>query len=159
MNINLTLIVQMLVFITLIWFTKKYVWPMILTPMEERSRRIAAGLAAAEKGEHDLAQAVERAEAVVREARERAAQIVDLAGKRSNEMIEEAKGSAAAEAQRMLAAARAEVAREVAQAREGLRRQVAELAIRGAEQLLSQEVDARAHAEFLAKLATEIAHG
>jgi len=158
-NINLTLIVQMLVFIALIWFTKRFVWPMILTPMEERSRRIAAGLAAAEKGQQDLAQAVERVEAVVREARERAAQIVDLAAKRASEMIEEAKGGAAVEAQRMLAAARAEAAREVAHAREDLRRQVGELAIRGAERLLAHAIDARAQAEFLDQLAAEIAHG
>lgn len=159
MNINLTLIVQMLVFIVLIWFTKRFVWPMILTPMEERSRRIAAGLAAAEKGQQDLAQAVERAEGIVREARERASQIVDLAGKRSTEMIEEAKGIAASEAQRIVAAAHAEVAREVAQAREGLRRQVGQLAIQGAERLLSREIDTRAHAEFLDRLATEVANG
>jgi F-type H+-transporting ATPase subunit b len=158
-NINLTLIVQMLVFIALIWFTKRFVWPMILTPMEERSRRIAAGLAAAEKGQQDLAQAVERAEAIIREARERGTQIVDLAAKRSNEMIEEAKGTAAAEAERLLAAAHAEVAREVAQAREGLRRQVGQLAIQGAARLLSREIDGRQHAEFLDELAAEIGHG
>ena len=77
MNINLTLIVQMLVFIILIWFTMKFVWPMILGAMEERSKKIAQGLAAADKGEQSLAQARERAEVIVREARERATQIID----------------------------------------------------------------------------------
>jgi len=56
-NINLTLVVQMLVFIVLIWFTMKFVWPMILGPMEERSRKIAAGLTAAAKSEKDLGEA------------------------------------------------------------------------------------------------------
>ena len=105
MNINLTLIVQMLVFIVLIWFTMKFVWPMILGPMDERSQKIAAGLAAAEKGKADLASANERAEAVLREARERAGQIIDQAQHRANDMVEEAKGTATAEGARLLAAA------------------------------------------------------
>ena len=94
MNINLTLIVQMLVFIVLIWFTMKFVWPMILGPMDERSRKIAAGLAAAEKGNSDLASAKERAEVIMREARERAGQIIDQAQHRANELVEQAKGTA-----------------------------------------------------------------
>ena len=75
MNINLTLIVQMLVFIVLIWFTMKFVWPLILGPMEERSKKIALGLAAADRGEESLAKARTEAEAIIREARERATQI------------------------------------------------------------------------------------
>ena len=159
MNINLTLIVQMLVFIVLIWFTMKFVWPMILGPMDERARKIAAGLEAAEKGKQDLAQANERAEAIVREARERAVQIVDQAGKRSNEMVEEAKGTASSEAQRLLAQARDEVARESSRAREGLAREVGRLAVEGASRLLDREIDPKTHAELLDKLAAEVARG
>ncbi|HEY2400502.1 MAG TPA: F0F1 ATP synthase subunit B, partial [Steroidobacteraceae bacterium] len=77
MNINLTLVVQMIVFVVLIWFTMKVVWPMILGPMEERSSKIAAGLAAGDKGQQELAQARDRADAIVREAREKATQIVE----------------------------------------------------------------------------------
>ena len=94
MNINLTLIVQMLVFIVLIWFTMKFVWPMILGPMEERSKKIAQGLAAADRGEQSLAHAKEQADAIIREARERATQIIDQAQHRANELVEEAKGVA-----------------------------------------------------------------
>ncbi len=159
MNINLTLIVQMLVFIALVWFTMKFVWPMILGPMEERSRKIATGLAAGEKGKQDLAQALERAEAVIRDARDRATQIIDMAGKRSNEMIEEAKGTASMEARRLLDQARAEVARETTRAREDLRQEVAKLAVQGASRLLGREIDARAHAELLDQLAREVASG
>ncbi len=159
MNINLTLIVQMLVFIVLIWFTMKFVWPMILGPMEERSRKIAAGLAAAEKGKQDLTQAHERAEAIIREARDRAAQIVDMAGKRSNEIVEEAKGTASSEAQRLVAQAHDEVARESARARESLRREVGRLAVEGASRLLDREIDPKTHAELLDKLAAEVARG
>ena len=83
MNINLTLIVQMIVFIVLVWFTMKFVWPMISGPMDERAKKIAAGLAAAEKEKADLAQASERAEGLMREARERAGRIVDQAQHRA----------------------------------------------------------------------------
>ena len=159
MNINLTLIVQMLVFIVLIWFTMKFVWPMILGPMDERARKIAAGLAAAEQGKQDLAQASARADTIVREARERAVQIVDQAGKRSNEIVEEAKGTASTEAQRLLAQARDEVARESSRAREGLAREVGRLAVQGASRLLDREIDPQTHAELLDKLAAEVARG
>jgi F-type H+-transporting ATPase subunit b len=153
------LIVQMLVFIVLIVVTMKFVWPMILGPMQEREQKIAAGLAAADKGKQDLAQAGERAEGILREARERAAQIVDLAGKRSNEMVEEAKATASTEAQRLVEQARDEVARESARAREGLAREVGKLAVEGASRLLEREIDPKTHAELLDKLAAEVARG
>src|SRR5258708_16851328 len=96
---------HILVCVLLIWFTMKLVWPMILGPMEERSQKIAAGLAAAEKGKADSASANERSEAILREARERAGQIVDQAQHRANDMVEEAKGAATAEGARPRAAA------------------------------------------------------
>jgi len=141
-NINLTLIVQMLVFIVLIWFTMKFVWPMILGPMDERSQKIAAGLAAAEKGKADLASASERAEAVLREARERAGQIIDQAQHRANDVVEEAKGTATAEGARLLAA--------------DLRRDVAQIAVSAASKILEREIDARAHSDLIDKLAAQI---
>src|SRR5215471_11734570 len=103
MNINLTLVVQMIVFIVLIWFTMKVVWPMILGPMDERSQRIAAGLAAAEKGQADLAQAHDRAEAIIRDARDKAGQIIDQAQHRANDLVEQAKGTATSEGARLVA--------------------------------------------------------
>jgi F-type H+-transporting ATPase subunit b len=158
-NINLTLIVQMLVFIVLIWFTMKFVWPMILGPMEQRSRKIAAGLAAAAKSEKDLAEAGARSKEILREARDRAAQIVDMAGKRSNEIVEEAKGTALSEGQRLVAQAHDEVSRETTRAREGLAREVGKLAVEGASRLLGREIDPKTHAELLDSLAAEIARG
>ncbi|MGD0490124.1 MAG: F0F1 ATP synthase subunit B [Steroidobacteraceae bacterium] len=159
MNINLTLIVQMVVFIALIWVTMKFVWPKIIDAMEERSRKIAAGLAAAEKGKAELVQADQRAEAVVKEARVKAAQILDQAGKRSNEMVEEAKGTASAEAERLVAQAHEDAALESSRARESLRREVGRLAVEGASRLLEREIDPKTHAELLDKLAAEVARG
>ncbi|HYL01907.1 MAG TPA: F0F1 ATP synthase subunit B [Steroidobacteraceae bacterium] len=156
MNINLTLIVQMVVFVLLIWFTMKVVWPMILGPMNERERRIAQGLAAAEQGEQELAAARERADAVVREARERATQIIDHAQHRANDLIEQARGTASSEGARLIAAAQQQIELDAAHAREALRRQVAGIAVGAAAKLLGREIDARAHADLLERLAAQI---
>ena len=156
MNINLTLIVQMIVFIVLIWFTMKFVWPMILGPMEERSRKIAAGLAAAEKGEQELALARDRAESIIREARERATQIIDQAQHRATDLIEQAKGSATAEGQRLVESAKQQIELEASHAREALRREVATIAVSAASKVLEREIDPRTHADLLSKLATQI---
>jgi F-type H+-transporting ATPase subunit b len=155
-NINLTLIVQMIVFIVLIWFTMKVVWPMILGPMDEREKKIAAGLAAAEKGQQELAQARDRAEGIVREARERAGQIVDQAQHRANDLLEQAKGAATAEGQRLVDAAKQQIELETSHAREALRREVATIAVSAASKVLEREIDSRAHADLLDKLATQI---
>jgi F-type H+-transporting ATPase subunit b len=155
-NINLTLIVQMIVFIVLVWFTMKFVWPMILGPMEERAKKIAAGLAAAEKGQEELAQARDRAEAIVREARERATQIIDQAQHRANDLVEQAKGTATAEGRRLVEAAKQQIELEASHAREDLRREVATIAVSAASKVLEREIDPRAHADLLSKLATQI---
>ncbi|HYL71629.1 MAG TPA: F0F1 ATP synthase subunit B [Steroidobacteraceae bacterium] len=156
MNINLTLIVQMIVFILLIWFTMRYVWPMILGPMNERETRIANGLAAAEKGEQALAEARDKVDALVREARERANQIIDHAQHRANELVDQAKAAASSESARIVAAAQEQINLEAARAKEDLRREVAGIAVKAAGALLGREIDARTHADLLDKLATQI---
>ena len=156
MNITVTLFVQMAVFLTLVWFTMKFVWPMILGPMDERAKKIATGLAAAEKGQQDFAQSEKRAEAVIREARDRANQIVDQAQHRANEIVDQAKTTAVAEAARIVATAQQQIVLEQSRAREQLRREVGGLAVSTASKLLGREIDPRAHAELLDKLAAEL---
>ena len=156
MNINLTLIVQMIVFIVLVWFTMRFVWPMILGPMNERETRIAKGLAAAEQGEKDLADARGKADAIVREARERANQIIDHAQHRANELVEQARGTASSEGARIVAAAQQQIELDTSRARESLRREVAGIAVGAAAKLLEREIDPRAHADLLDKLAAQV---
>jgi F-type H+-transporting ATPase subunit b len=155
-NINLTLLVQMVVFALLVFAVMKWVWPPILNVMEERSRKIAEGLAAADKGEQELADARGKADAIVREARERAREIIDHGQHRATEMIEEAKGAASAEAARLVAAAQQQIQLDTARARESLRREVAGIAVRAASKLLVREIDARKHADLLDQLAAQI---
>jgi F-type H+-transporting ATPase subunit b len=155
-NINLTLIVQMIVFAILVWFTMQFVWPKILGPLEERSRKIAQGLAAAEEGEQELTAARSTAESIVREARERANQIIDHAQHRANDLVELAKSAASSEGARIVAAAQQQIELETVRARESLRREVAGIAVEAAGKLLGREIDARAHADLLDQLAAQI---
>jgi F-type H+-transporting ATPase subunit b len=155
-NINLTLIVQMFVFATLIWGTMKWIWPPILAAMDERQRKIAQGLAAGEKGEQALTEARSNADAIIREARERATQIIDHAQHRANELVEEAKGTASTEGARLVAAAHQQIDLDTTRARESLRREVAGIAVGAASKLLGREVNAATHADLLDKLATQI---
>jgi F-type H+-transporting ATPase subunit b len=156
MNINLTLVVQMIVFIVLIWFTMKVVWPMILGPMEERSKKIAAGLAAGDKGQQELAQARDRADAILREARERATQIVEQAQRQANDLVDQAKGTATSEGVRLVEQAKQQIELETSHAREALRREVATIAVTAASKVLEREINPQTHAYLLSKLATQI---
>jgi F-type H+-transporting ATPase subunit b len=156
MQLNATLIGQAIVFAILYWFTWKFIWPHLLGAIAERQKKIADGLAAADRGQKDLDEAKKRAEDIVREARDKALGIVDQASRRSNELVDEAKQTAAAEGNRLVTAARAEIATESGKARDELKAQVGRLAVAGAAQLLGREVDAQAHADLLEKLAAEI---
>jgi F-type H+-transporting ATPase subunit b len=159
MNLALTLVIQGVVFFLVAWAVMKFFWPWLMGAIEERQKKIAAGLAAASMSEKELGEAQERSKEIIREARDRAAQIVDMAGKRSNEIVEEAKGTASSEAQRLVSQAHEEVARETTRAREGLAREVGKLAVEGASRLLGREIDPKTHAELLDKLAAEVARG
>jgi F-type H+-transporting ATPase subunit b len=156
MNINLTLIVQMLVFALLVWFTMRFVWPIILGAMEERARKIAQGLAAAEQGQKALEEARVKADAVIREARERANHIIDQAQHRASDIVEQAKSTASAEGDRLVAAAHQQIALEASRAREALRQEVGQLAVRTASKLIEREIDPRKHADLIEKLAAQI---
>jgi F-type H+-transporting ATPase subunit b len=155
-NINLTLIVQMIVFALLIFGVMKWGWPRILLAMDERSRKIADGLAAADKGQQELSEARGSAEAIVREARERASQIIDHAQHQANELMEEAKGTAQEESARIVAAAQDQIELDTNRAKESLRKEVAGIAVGAAAKLLGREIDASTHADLLDKLASQI---
>ena len=156
MQLNATLIGQAIVFAILYWFTWKFIWPFLLNAIAERQKKIADGLAAADRGQKDLDEAKKRADDIVREARDKALGIIDQASRRSGELVEEAKHTATAEGSRLLAAARAEISTESGKARDELSSQVGRLAVAGAAQLLGREVDAKAHAAILATIKQDL---
>jgi F-type H+-transporting ATPase subunit b len=159
MDIAITLVVQGIAFFLVVWLVMHFGWPAFMQALEARQRKIAEGLAAANKGQKDLDDAKVKAQEIIREAREKAAQIVEQANKRANEIVDDAKQAAAVEGRRLVAHAHEEIALETSRAREALRRQVADLAVRGASRLLEREIDPKTHAELLGKLELEIANG
>ena len=156
MNLNATILAQMIIFGALVWFTMKFVWPLITGAMQVRSQKIAAGLAAAERGQKDLAAAQSRVDEVVRGARERALAIEHQAQARANEIVEAAKQTAQSEGARLVASARSQATLESQKAREELRRQVGALAVSGASKIIEREIDPKTHAQLIDKLAASL---
>lgn len=156
MNINATLIGQMITFGIFVWFTMKYVWPPVMKAMDERKKKIADGLEAAERGVRELALAERKAQDLIAEAKVQAAGLLDQANKRSVRMVEEAKNEARAEGERMIVVAREEIERESHLAREKLREEVARLAILGAEKILQSKINAQTDAAIIDKMIAEI---
>jgi F-type H+-transporting ATPase subunit b len=155
-SINATLIGQMITFALLIWFTMTYIWPPLLNSLEERKKKIADGLAAAEKGREDLELAQKRAKVVLKDAKEQSSEIVSLAQKRASEIVEESKDNAKKEGDRLILAAKAQVEQEIQQTKENLRREVAALAMSAAEQILSAEIDKTKHQELVGKISNKL---
>ncbi len=156
MNINATLIGQSITFFVFVWFCMKFVWPPIMNALAERRKQIADGLAAGERGKHELELASKRAVENLHEAKQKAAEIIAQADKRAAQLVEEAKGVAKLEADRMIAGAQASIAQETVRAKEALRGQVAGLAVAGAEKILRREIDVKAHADLLDAIKNEL---
>lgn len=156
MDINLTLVIQMLVFAAFVWFTMKFVWPPLSQALEERQDKIADGLAAAERGRKELELAQHRVKDELKQAKVEAAEIIDKANRRSNQIVEDAKVEAREETQKIAAQAQEQIAQEVNRARDTLRKQVASLAVAGAEKILMQQIDEKASSALLDNLIEEI---
>ena len=156
MNINLTLIGQSITFMVFVWFCMKFVWPPIMGALQERQKKIADGLAAAERGEHEQQLAEKAAAEKLTEAKVQAGEIIAQAQKRASEIVDEAKTDARSEGERLVTAAQSEIEQEVHRAKEILRQQVAGIAVAGASNVLEREIDESAHADILDKLVAEI---
>jgi len=155
-SINATLILQMIVFLILVGFTMKFIWPPVVKALDERASKIAAGLSGADKAKADLAAANQRVEKQLSAARDDAAKRLADAERLAQQMVEEAKTRASEEGNKIIAAARAEAEHEAVKVRDTLREQVAGLAIKGAEAILRREVNADVHAELLNRLKAEL---
>ncbi|TAG25740.1 MAG: F0F1 ATP synthase subunit B [Burkholderiales bacterium] len=156
MNINATLIIQIIVFLMFVWFTKSFVVPPLKKALDERALKVQEGLAAADKAKLELTNANKRVEEELAKSRnETAARLAD-AERRGLTIVDEAKAKANEEAAKIIAAAKAEADQQTIKAREALREQVAALAVKGAEQILRKEVNASVHADLLGRLKAEL---
>lgn len=156
MNLNATLIAEVIVFLLLCWFTMKFVWPPIAKALDERADKIAEGLAAAERGKSDFEQAEKKVAELLTEGRNQVSEIVANAEKRAAKIVEDAKAQAVTEATSITEQAKADAEQEINRAREALREQVAVLAVKGAESILRREVDEKQHAQMLGALKQEL---
>ena len=156
MNITVTLIGQMLAFVLLIWFVNKVLWGPMSKMLADRQKKIADGLAAADKGKHEMELAEKRAKDLLKDAKTQAAEVIAQAQKRASEIEEEAKAKARAEAERIMVAAQAEVERGINQAKEQLRTHVSAIAVSGAGKILKKEIDAKTHSALLDELAAQV---
>jgi F-type H+-transporting ATPase subunit b len=156
MNFNLTLIAQAIVFVAFFMFCARFVWPPLLRAIESRQKRIADGLAEAERGRSSLADAQKQTEVLMRDARARAQELIAAAEKTAAQRIEESKSQAKTEGDRLVATAKAQIEQEVQSAKQQLREQVATLAVSGAEKILRREVDPKAHADMLNQLKAQL---
>lgn len=145
MNLNLTLLGQMLTFAVFVWFTMRFVWPPLTKALEERREKVAAGLAAGEKGERDLELAKHKVEEMMLDAKGKAAQIIEQANQRANHIVEEAKARAREEGDRLINIAKSDIEREFNTARETLMGEVSSLVMTGAERILQHEVNKSAN--------------
>ncbi len=156
MSITATLIIQIIVFLILVGFTMKYIWPPVTAALDERARKVAEGLSAADKARSELASANKRIEQELAVARADAAQRLASAERLALQIVEDAKAKATEEGAKIVAQAQAEAQQASNKAREELRDQVAALAVKGAEQILRHEVNPAVHAELLGRLKTEL---
>ncbi|PHS31858.1 MAG: F0F1 ATP synthase subunit B [Methylophaga sp.] len=156
MNLNATIIGQMIAFAIFVAFCMKYVWPPIMAALDERTKKIADGLAAAERGRHEQELAEKRAQQVIHEAKDQANEIISQAQRRGNEIVDESKDNARVEGERILTSAQAEIEQEANKARDELRTQVGSIALAGAEKILGREIDKKSHTALLEELVSRI---
>lgn len=156
MNINATLIGQLVAFAVFVWFCMKFVWPPLMQAIEQRQKEIADGLAKSERGQKDLEIAQERATEQLKEAKTQAAEIIEQAKKRGSQIVDEETQKGHAEREKIIVQGHSEVEAERNRAKEELRQQVSALAVAGAEKILAREIDAAAQSDIVEKLVAEL---
>ena len=157
MNLNLTLLGEMLTFMVFVWFTMRFIWPPLTKALEDRREKIASGLAASEKAKRDLELAQRKITEMMTEAKAQAAQLIEQANQRANHIVEEGKARARVEGERLLVLAKSDIEREVYAAREGLMNQLSSLVVAGAEKILQHDVNKSANDRIIAEMVKE--HG
>lgn len=156
MEINMTFLGQMISFAILVWFTTKFIWPQLNGAIEERQKKVAEGLAAAERARAELKDADAKVAVEIKQARLQATEIIDKAQQQANQLLEKARAEAIGEINRLKAQGQDEIASMAQRAREQLREQVGALAVLGAEKIVQREIDPAAHKALLDQLAAEI---
>ena len=152
MNINFTLIGQMITFAIFSWFTMTYVWPMLEEALKERSKKIADGLSAAKEGHEILAKSKEQASIEIQQAKKTANDIITSANNQVVNLMEDAKKEARKESDNMIRTAKVHIQQETNQARANLQNEVVSLVVKGVEKILSKSINSKDHVEIISKI-------
>jgi len=155
-NLNATLIGELIAFTVFVLFCMKYVWPPLNGAIEARQKKIEDGLAATDKAEQELEVARKQAAEQLKEAKAQAADIVEQAKKRAALIVDEETTRGQQEREKIIAQGHSEIDSERSRVSEELRKQVATLSVIGAERILEREINQAAHSDIVEKLVAEL---
>ncbi len=156
MNINATLLAQavvMIVFVAICW---RYVYPPILSVMQEREKKITEGLEAAKKADDSLEEAKLAFDKELNQAKAEAAEILEKANNRASKIVSDATSKAEVEAEKIMASAATNIENETNKAKEELRQQMSDIIIDTTQKILGDEISKEKHEDILKKAADSL---
>lgn len=156
MEINLTIVGQIITFAIFIWFTVKFVWPPLKKAMDERKNKIDLGLVFAKKATDELELAKKEAHVILKDARAEAVKIIERAQMEAIRIDEDAKHEARSNAKRIIDAANIMVHEQVEKAKAELQKEVVGLVILGVEKITTQKVGREIDEQFLEELTRKL---
>ena len=155
MNLNATLLGQMIAFGLFVWFCWKFVWPPLLAAMEERAKKIEQGLKDSEASAIKIVEAEEESKKMLTKAKAEAKQIMDNAKTQSEKIVEESKSKATEEKERIVGSAQAEIEKEVVNAKKSLEKDFSTNVMSAVTRIVSKEVSSTDHEETIDKSLNE----
>ena len=143
------LIVQAGAFLILMGILGKFVYPFIITSIEERRKEIESGLANAQKAEKDLKAADEKATLALMKAREEADEIIKRGQQEAAAAIEAAEEKARARTAQIIEEGRRQLQVDVQAARKALRDETVAFVSQATEQIIHEKLDAKKDAALI----------
>lgn len=159
MNINATILGQMITFAILVGVTMRYIWPPVMKALAERQEKIAAGLQAAAEGERQLEEAREKVLEQRKQMKQDAQAVLKEANETGARLVAEAREKATQEGRRLLAQAQEEIRQEKQKAKEALMKEVAGLVIGCTDKLLQTKIDEAASNQLIERFIVELEEG
>jgi F-type H+-transporting ATPase subunit b len=151
-----TAIFQLIAFLILYWFLKKYAFGPLMKMMNDRQQYIENQILAAEKGREEAERLAEEHRQMLQAARKEAHELIENARRTGDKQAQEIIAAAEAEAKRLHAEAVAEIRREKEKALAELRDQVAELSVLLASKIIARELDNKDHQALLEEAVKEM---
>lgn len=156
MDINATLIGQIITFAIFVWFTDKFVLPMIKSSMDKRRQVILDGLEASKKGHEKLKQAEEEAENCFKSAKQECDNIISNANKQAGKILDDSRTSALNERNEIIVSGHRQIEQEINKVKMELQKEMAKLIIQGAEKVLMKSINAKDHSSILDKFVKKL---